>query len=71
MVMHICYGCIQYKPMYRDIDPCEFIKADEMTSCPCTTCLVKVMCKEYCSMYYGALEYYGLRDYDMDDDDEY
>jgi hypothetical protein len=47
--MNICNGCLQFELM-MDIDPCEFVKANEISSCPCITCLVKPMCQEFCNI---------------------
>jgi|WetSurSiteA1Bulk_404760.scaffolds.fasta_scaffold00195_2 hypothetical protein len=73
MAMHVCSGCVQHKLILdRYLDPCDFIKADEILSCPCITCLVKPICKEFCSIYYGSVEYYGLKiDDEFEENNEY
>ena len=42
----LCKGCAAYD--HREIF-CSFDNNEE--KCPCTTCLVKVMCESFCDLY--------------------
>ncbi len=42
-----CEGCKIYSYESGDVR-CEYIDHNKDASCPCTTCVVKVMCSEEC-----------------------
>ncbi len=41
----ICKGCLSA----RNFGTCFFIEYDIEDKCPCTECLIKVMCRESCA----------------------
>ena len=44
-----CRGCEGYRSNY---ELCTFGKYNKQELCPCTICLVKVMCKVWCRDYF-------------------
>ena len=48
-----CSGCDSFNTTYNDylgdyIEPCFHIPYNENGDCPCTNCLIKVMCGQEC-----------------------
>jgi len=45
-----CRGCGLEKSFFTDSVRCRFKIRDNIEECPCTKCLVKVMCKVSCDL---------------------
>jgi hypothetical protein len=53
---HPCYGCYTLGNHHEGIFPCPNMLFNLSGKCPCTNCLVKVMCNEECDNWYAWLE---------------
>lgn len=54
-----CKGCISYN-VYETYLQCVLPSSYEGNDCPCLTCLVKGVCKEFkkCNLFIAYIEYY-------------
>lgn len=49
-----CEGCYSYSMnQHYDNDVCSFEQFNENGECPCTECLIKMMCSNGCEEYLG------------------
>lgn len=57
MIKNYCEGCYSYEEEYQD-EHCDAIAFNTEGKCPCTECLIKVMCKMGCDAFerhYGVI----------------
>jgi hypothetical protein len=51
MTRRYCEGCCVYKRVDPDDVACRHILQNDEGQCPCTKCIIKVMCEEPCEDY--------------------
>lgn len=49
--MNYCEGCATYLAQNENHHDCPYYKDNQDSSCPCSNCLVKMMCGDPCDDY--------------------